>query len=538
VKIVNGGTPRRRAWRGTRLGWLGLLPAAGILLATMATAPAGASELSQPAARATRTAHHLSPTGTTKTLAQAPAGLRAAIRATLGQPTLGRAGDAAGGQAATLAPADHQADFFGVSIAVSGNTALIGATTAHHHTGAVYVFVHRAGGWTQQARLTAADGVAKDNFGFSVALDGNTAVIGASNRGLDGVRSFHGVGGAYVFVRTGTTWSQQALLLPPAGTSSGEFFGFSVGISGSTVLVGAPGDALSRGAVFEFTRTGTTWSQQSVFTGSNSVQDEVFGWSLAFSGGLAVVGAPQEGGFTGEAYVFTQSGTGFTQRATLVGPHREGGDLFGRSVALSGTTALIGSPGVNALTGAAYVFVQSGTHWARQAALTAADGQQLNSLGEDALAVSGNTAVVGADPASSFTGAGYEFVRPGCGHRRWDRLARRAWSRQLPGSGRLVPALTRPACGHHPWNRATLGSKSRTMRLIILVRLLPSTARWERICGGCPMSAAQARRRIVISWTVNGLPQSAHGPGSAEVGGGSGEGLSNCGLRPSAGQVT
>jgi hypothetical protein len=186
-----------------------------------------------------------------------------------------------------------------------------------------------------------------------------------------------------------------------------------VGISGATVLVGAPGDALSRGAVFEFARTGTTWSQQSVFTGSNSVQDEVFGWSLAFSGGLAVVGAPQQGGFTGEAYVFTQSGTGFTQQATLVGPHRQGGDLFGRSVALSGTTALIGSPGVNALTGAAYVFVQSGTRWTRQATLTAADGQQLDSLGQDALAVSGNTAVVGADPASNFTGAGYEFVRTG-----------------------------------------------------------------------------------------------------------------------------
>jgi hypothetical protein len=212
-------------------------------------------------------------------------------------------------------------------------------------------------------------------------------------------------------VRHGTTWSQQALLLPPpADGVTGEFFGFSVGLSGQTALVGAPGDSAEQGAVFAFTRTGTTWTQTAKFTGSNSAQFDAFGWSLAFSGHRAVVGAPQQDGFTGAAYIFTQSGTRFTQQAALTGPHRQSGDLFGRSVALSGITALIGAPGVPA-NGSAYVFAQTSTHWTRQATLTAA-GRQLGGLGQDALAVSGSTAVVGADPSpANFTGAACEFIR-------------------------------------------------------------------------------------------------------------------------------
>ena len=176
MTTTTGVPARRRAWRGTRLGWLGLLPVAGVLLATVAAAPASAGQLRPHPAPARQAGHHRPIAGVPMTLAQAPAGLRAAVRATLGQPATAPAGSAA---QASLVAGDGQADFFGVSIAISGDTALVGGTTAHHHTGAAYVFVHGARGWTQQARLVAADGVALDNFGFSVALDGNTAVVGA-----------------------------------------------------------------------------------------------------------------------------------------------------------------------------------------------------------------------------------------------------------------------------------------------------------------------------------------------------------------------
>jgi hypothetical protein len=384
-----------------------------MLLATVAAAPASAGQFSHPAAPAQHPGHHQAASGAPMTLAQAPAGLRAAVRATLGHEGTAPAAPAGSSAQAGLVAADGQADFFGVSIAVSGNTALVGATTAHHHTGAAYVFVHGTRGWAQQARLVASDGVALDNFGFSVALDGNTAVVGAPNRGLDGVRSFHGNGGAYVFTRTGTTWTQQALLTRATDSSSSDFFGFSVALSGQTALVGTPGDGLSRGAAFEFTRTGTTWTQQAQFTGSTSQEGDQFGWSIAFSGPTAVIGAPSQGNTPGAAYVFTQTATGLPQQAILRAPHPQGSDLFGRTVALSGTTALIGAPGVAGFTGAAYVFTHTATGWARQATLTAAGGQHSDSFALDALAISGNTAVVGADLVNNFTGAAYEFTRTG-----------------------------------------------------------------------------------------------------------------------------
>jgi hypothetical protein len=415
---TTGVPARRRAWRGTRLGWLGLLPAAGVLLATVAAAPASAGSYSHPAGTVQQAGHHRTAASAPVTVAQAPAGLRAAVRATLGQPATAPVAPATRAAPASLVPGDGQADFFGVSIAISGNTALVGATTAHHRTGAAYVFTRGNRGWTQQARLVASDGVARDNFGFSVALSGNTALVGAPNRGIRGIPISQGMGAAYVFTRTGTTWTQQALLTRTTDSSSSDFFGFSVALSGQTALVGVPGDGGSRGAVFAFTRTGTTWIQQSEFTGSNSEQENAFGSSVAFSGHTAVVGAPQQGSvktgaFTGEAYVFTQTATGFRQQAILRAPHRLSGDVFGRSVALSGTTALVGAPGVAGFAGAAYVFTRTATGWARQATLTAADGQPGESLALNSLAISGNTAVVGEELNNSFAGAAYEFVRTG-----------------------------------------------------------------------------------------------------------------------------
>ena len=150
---TTGGPARRRTRRGIRVGWLGLLPVTGALLATVAAAPASAAQLRHPSAPALEAARH--PAGAPVTWAQAPAGLRAAVRATLGHQGTAPAAQAGSSAQASLVAADGQADFFGVSIAVSGNTALVGATTAHHRTGAAYVFVHGTRGGVQQARLVA-----------------------------------------------------------------------------------------------------------------------------------------------------------------------------------------------------------------------------------------------------------------------------------------------------------------------------------------------------------------------------------------------
>jgi hypothetical protein len=406
-----------RTWRrAARPGLLGLLCLTGVLLASMAAAPASAAQLTHHAVPARPPARHLAAADAGVTLAHAPAGLRTAMAAALGRP--GAAADgtsprtSAGRSAAqtALVPADGQADFFGFSIAVSGDTALIGANTANHHTGAAYVFVRGARGWTQQAVLTARNGCAnpRDGFGASVALNGNTAVVGAPGRGICGIPVSGGIGAAYVFTRTGTTWTQQAQLNPPPPDAvSGEDFGFSVAVSANTALVGADGDS-GRGAVFEFTRTGTTWAQTAKFTGSDTQESDAFGFQLAYSEGTLVVGAPFAAGFLGNAYVFTQSGTTFTQQAILTPTTSPTAGEFGRSVALSGNTALIGSPTFGNLTGAAFVFVRTGAHWARQATLASAGHTDVG----DSVAISGNTALTGAQ-FDSPAGTAFEFARTG-----------------------------------------------------------------------------------------------------------------------------
>src|SRR5215472_18949083 len=353
------GAPRSvgRSWSRAVMG----LAATGALLlagATQAHAAAAGHHSSNTGRAITSLAGHryeaMSP-GARLRLAQAPEGLRSAVR-----DALGRSGAASTASAirAKLLPRDASAqNLFGTAIAVSGTTAIVGATTANGGpgagTGAAYVFVKGPAGWTQQAKLAASDpaGTAKETFGFSVALDGDTAVIGAPNRGTFPGDPFGQAGAAYVFQRSGTKWSQQAILTEtPSGGGTGDFFGWSVAISGGTVLASAIGTALpgtsGGGGVFEFVRSGAAWAQAAKFAGSNTAAGAAFGWDVALAGDTAVIGAPQNSPASpGAAYVFTKTGTGFAQQAELTAPDSQAGDLFGRSVALSGRTVLVGAPG-------------------------------------------------------------------------------------------------------------------------------------------------------------------------------------------------
>src|SRR5262249_24391179 len=201
-----------------------------------------------------------------------------------------------------------------------------------------YVFVKGPTGWTQQAKLRASDSAPRDNYGFSVALDGDTAVVGAPNRGAFPGDPFGQVGAAYVYHRSGTTWAQQAILtqrLSP-GAQTGDFFGFSVAVSGGTALAGAVGAAgrdVKSGTVFEYVRSGAKWSETAKLVGSNTGPGDTFGWDVALVGGTALIGAPRNAtDVPGAAYVFADAGSGFTQRAKLAAPDSQNGDLFGRSV--------------------------------------------------------------------------------------------------------------------------------------------------------------------------------------------------------------
>ena len=234
--------------------------------------------------------------------------------------------------------------------------------------------------WTvaaQQAKLVASDAQASDAFGWSVDIDGDTLVVGAWYEDAGGSNA----GAAYVFTRSGTSWSQQAKLVASDAQASDEF-GNSIAISGDTVVVGAyieDTGATSAGAAYVFTRSGTTWSQQAKIQGSTTVIYDNFGMSVAIDSNTIIVGSTgKDTGATsaGAAYVFTRSGTSWSQQAKIVAANAGENDNFGISVDIDGDNVIVGAIKEDTKAadgGAVYVFTRSGTTWSQQKLLTASD---------------------------------------------------------------------------------------------------------------------------------------------------------------------
>jgi hypothetical protein len=322
-------------------------------------------------------------------------------------------------QAKLLASDGTANDWFGYAVSISDDTALIGACQDDNTRGSVYVFTRTGTTWTQEAMLLAADGAAGDFFGFSVSLSGDTALIGArldDDNGLDS-------GSAYVFIRSGTTWTQQAKLLASDGAAD-DLFGNSVSLSGDTALIGAWGDddnGGSSGSAYVFIRTGTTWTQQAKLLALDGAMGDWFGMFVSLSGDTALIGAyydDDNGVDSGSAYVFTRTGTTWTQQAKLLASDGAVADQFGCSVSLDGDTALIGANCDNdngAYSGSAYVFTRTGTTWTQQAKLLPSDGAAYDVFGY-CVSLDGDTAVIGAygdDDNGDLSGSAYVFIRTG-----------------------------------------------------------------------------------------------------------------------------
>jgi len=319
-------------------------------------------------------------------------------------------------------------DFFGYSVALSKDTAVIGAFRVDDDkkgkdVGAAYVFVRSNNAWIQQAKLTSADGEAEDTFGGNVALSGDTAVVGVI-RDDDTVKG-NDSGSAYIFKRTGINWSQQAKLTA-LDASAGDSFGWSIGVAGDTVVLGAPYDddkGKNSGSVYVFSRTGETWSQQAKITAADGTEGDLFGISLAISGDTILVGADlneEKGLKAGAAYVFTRSGRSWTQQAKLTAHDGSEGDIFGVRVALEGDTALISARRdddniMGRDSGSAYIFSRAGNTWSQQVKLKAPDGAKDDRFGRS-VALSGDNALIGAmfqDEQGENSGSAYLFERSG-----------------------------------------------------------------------------------------------------------------------------
>ncbi len=314
-------------------------------------------------------------------------------------------------------------DSFGFSVAISGTTAVAGAIYSDENgeeSGSAFVFIHDGSQWVKQALLLPSDGQAYDHFGWSVALSGDTAVIGAKDEDENG----SGAGAAYVFVRSGSSWSQQGKLLASDGATA-DGFGYSVAVDGDTAIIGATGDddqGNGSGSAYVFLRSDTSWSQQAKLLADDGSTGDSFGSSVSLSGDTAAIGADATDDQTiedaGAVYVFTRSGTAWSQEAKLLASDSVTWGKFGDSVSLDLDTLLVGAPGNDgrvADTGAAYVFLRSNGSWSQQAKLQADDGAAYDKFG-NSVSLDGDTAAIGAyysDLPASRAGATYLFARSG-----------------------------------------------------------------------------------------------------------------------------
>ena len=292
--------------------------------------------------------------------------------------------------------------YFGVSIALSedGNEALIGSPKDGKGEGAAYVFTRSGETWTQQAKLTGKEEIGHANFGRRVSLssDGQTALMG-------GYADNANAGAAWVFAYSGEKWAQQGPKLTGSGEAGAGQFGGDVALSGNgeTALIGGPTDNSALGAVWFYARSGAEWiSQDGKLTATSEAGAAEFGRSVSLSdaGGTALIGGPEDGGDLGAAWIFAFDGEGWGQSSKLTPPPVKGHADFGRDVSLSGNgqAALIGAPKAKlGAGGAAYVFGLQGGVWGSVGLpLTGgAETKRADFARSVALSDDGGTAVVG-----------------------------------------------------------------------------------------------------------------------------------------------
>jgi hypothetical protein len=308
-------------------------------------------------------------------------------------------------QQAKLTPSDPETNMgFGAAIALNGDTALIGAAfdrvEDQYKPGRVYVFTGSGSSWTQRAELTPLDSSNDDYFGASVALDGETALIGAYGKDNQ-------TGAAYIFTGSGDTWTQRAKLTADDGETN-DSFGQAVDLEGTTAAVSAYERDNQTGAAYIFTGSSDSWSQQAILTAGDAAEDESFGISVSYSNDTICIGQGLLNPSGQHVYVFTRSGAIWSQQAKLTGSHSTPLDLFGLALDYQDDVAVIGAPFYDNLTGSAYVFTRDGSTWSEQKWWQASDAVELGAFGVS-VARNGNTILIGSPWLESGMGRVYVY---------------------------------------------------------------------------------------------------------------------------------
>lgn len=314
-------------------------------------------------------------------------------------------------------------DNFGWSVAIEGDTAVVGAQTDHHSgkrdAGSAYVYTRSNGTWSQQQKLTASDAGREDRFGVSVAIDQSTIIVGAYG---DTHSSQTEPGSAYVFTKGNSTWSEQQKLTPsnPSGYMD---FGFGVAVDADTAVVGAESadyNGISgAGAVYVYTRNNGTWSEQQVVNAPDAATYDGFGESVAVFGDTLTAGAPadEHGGAkeAGSAYVFTRNSGAWSHQEKLTASDASPRANFGKSIAADQDTLLVGAHSDKASgrlnAGAAYIYERTNSSWTEKQKLVPSDSAEHDLFGTS-VALEGDTAVIGArhDTQNGRTKAGSAYA--------------------------------------------------------------------------------------------------------------------------------
>ncbi|MEZ5429196.1 MAG: hypothetical protein R2747_23315 [Pyrinomonadaceae bacterium] len=313
---------------------------------------------------------------------------------------------------------------FGHSVAVSGDTAVIGSWQdtigRNRKQGSVYVFVKKNGVWINQAKLIAADGKRNDLFGFRVAIDGDTIIVGVPEADIGQTRN---QGAVYVFTRRADNWEKQVKLVASDGGPS-HLFGQSVAVSGDTILIGAPGvdnylndkTPQAHGAAYIFTRNNGNWTEKQKIAGDGKTSGG-FGMNVALDNKTAVVGNVTDENYSNTIYIFSDDGTGWKKEEKIGFDRHQrdekiATDGTARNLAIDGGTIVVGAEHKSAKSDrAVFVYVRSGGKWTRQAVLKPSDGSKGDSFGWSA-DISGDRVVVGSHLlGNQNTGTVYVYER-------------------------------------------------------------------------------------------------------------------------------
>lgn len=265
-------------------------------------------------------------------------------------------------------------DNFGNSVSISGNFAIIGAQNDNNlngtsNVGSAYIFYFNGVSWVQQQKLTASDGAANDNFGTSVSMSGNFAVVGAS---YDDIGIYADQGSAYIFFYNGSSWVQTQKLAHAFG-GSGDRFGSSTCMQGNSLIIGAWGDDIGansdQGSADIFIYNGSTWVLQGQITASDGLANDYFGFSVTINGNWAIVGAAWDdisaNANQGSVYIFKYNGTAWSYWQKITRPIFAAADYhFGYSVSMSADYCIIGEPDYGSTKGGAiHVLTNNGSIW-------------------------------------------------------------------------------------------------------------------------------------------------------------------------------